>query len=577
MLGLLISSTFMSLSYMRPSRTFLTRSASDGSLLRCIAAQHSDANDLVRWLAERGGCSTVSIATDAHGLRGLTADRAFTVGDVLLEVPLNHVLSDTNGPRDECGLRGAAPDWAASLPSKVQLALLVATLAADPGSEWAPFLRSWPTSMPDVPSDADLLALGSNSAPDSADSWRRTWARSTTATWLDAQHALAAAAHAQHARAVDTRAAAAFPSRASFRTALRLVGSRCLHLSAGRYGQRRLLVPLLDMANHDGARPSAVYQFRDAAEAADVPSGGGVAADTARTASIQLVAARPLAAGDAVTICYGTHTNAEFVRAYGFVPDDNSHDCDVVSLRQLLDAALAAGYTSSRPGVRERLTDVEAAVAAVGACSFSTSGLRLYAHAPAEETVLALRAVLSADHGAALAAWLEAVAMEDAEEEDEEEWLHDDEEESSTADALAADCAAILAAACVTLEGALAEGARAWKGSETKEPERAQVLHGGSRAVFRGDGRPAPGEWAADGQGESWGASLLRGGDTAPHAISSEARLLLEQLRASRMQLLRKLRLSMADVAAEPHSARAMLDEKQHQQALYDSVSGTAV
>ena len=42
--------------------------------------------------------------------------------------------------------------------------------------------------------------------------------------------------------------------------AVRLVGSRCLRLSMGwEHGVRRLLVPVFDLANHDGQAPSAMY------------------------------------------------------------------------------------------------------------------------------------------------------------------------------------------------------------------------------------------------------------------------------------------------------------------------------
>ena len=49
-------------------------------------------------------------------------------------------------------------------------------------------------------------------------------------------------------------------------------------------GVRRLLVPVLDLANHDGAEPSALYAY----------SGAGRTGDC-----IRLHAARPLRAGDA--------------------------------------------------------------------------------------------------------------------------------------------------------------------------------------------------------------------------------------------------------------------------------------
>ena len=67
-----------------------------------------------------------------------------------------------------------------------------------------------------------------------------------------------------------------FPyTAAAFRDALSLVGSRVLRLSVGRLGTRRLLVPLLDMANHD-ARPSAIVTTAAAGgEASGEAASGG--------------------------------------------------------------------------------------------------------------------------------------------------------------------------------------------------------------------------------------------------------------------------------------------------------------
>ena len=69
--------------------------------------------------------------------------------------------------------------------------------------------------------------------------------------WADEQYWAAASA----ADAAD----AAVPTREEFMWALEHVWSRCLRLTAGTHGVRRLLVPAIDLANHDFA-PSAVVQ-----------------------------------------------------------------------------------------------------------------------------------------------------------------------------------------------------------------------------------------------------------------------------------------------------------------------------
>ena len=122
--------------------------------VKVVACQHGDVQS---WLEARGGKSSVSITTE-NGLRGLVSDVDAAVGDVLLEVPIDSVLCDADG--SGVRLLGAAPSWAASLPSKVQLALqFIALKAAVDSDDWSPFVRSWPSSLPPLPDDSDVLAL----------------------------------------------------------------------------------------------------------------------------------------------------------------------------------------------------------------------------------------------------------------------------------------------------------------------------------------------------------------------------------------------------------------------------------
>ena len=433
-------------------------------------------DELVEWLAKRGVSTRVSIGT-VDGLRGLEAAHGSVAGDVLLSVPIDHVLCSVEGPSND-HLPGAAPGWTAALPRKVQLAVQYLSLMADPASEWSPYLASWPTAVPELPTDEEVLAISTGAArvvDADAEAWRRTWARSTTRTWITAQHAVAMEAH----EAAHGGQSSPFHSLEVFSAAVRLVGSRCLRLSAGPYGARSFLVPMLDMANHDGCEPSAFFAY------------------SPERACIELVARGPINAGDAVTISYGEHTNAEFARAYGFVPRDNPHDCEVVSLQELLRAAQAAGAL--------RVDDIEAIVAAVDSAGLPTLGLRLFASAPAEETILALRAAFAPDGGASLAEVLEAIAMDMFDEDDI------DDDDDAFDDALAAECAALLAAACTTLEAAC--------GSQEDELQRPE--------------------------------------------LSSSMGLLCE-LRGSRMCLLRSLRRNMEAVGTSPLGARAALGGQQN-------------
>lgn len=189
---------------------------------------------------------------------------------MLLEVPLAVCLADS-GENTADNLAGAAPSWSASLPWNVQIAWNVITRRGDPA--WDPFLSSWPEA-PALPKDCELVEL--SLAADRALELQADEA----CFWLDEQY------WALRSVAIENGVEdAAGMTADQFNQAMTFVWSRCLKLSAGSYGVRRLLVPLLDMANHE-AKPSALYAFAPGA------SGGP---------AIRLHAARPLAAGDPVS------------------------------------------------------------------------------------------------------------------------------------------------------------------------------------------------------------------------------------------------------------------------------------
>ena len=127
-----------------------------------ICAQHrircytkiNDEESLLSWFAANGGSGYVA-GTEQAGLRGLAVTRDVQVGAVLLDVPLTATLLDFS--EQGAPLPGAAPQWSASLPSKVQLALLV--LRERSRDSWAPFLQSWPSHAPALPEILDDLTL----------------------------------------------------------------------------------------------------------------------------------------------------------------------------------------------------------------------------------------------------------------------------------------------------------------------------------------------------------------------------------------------------------------------------------
>ena len=375
------------------------------------ALPSTELTELDPWLLERGGASAVACG-EHDGVRGLVATRDAATGDVLLEVPVSAcLLSAGDG---DSGLPGEPPSWAATLPWNVQLALSVLRHEADAASEFAPFLRSWPEEAPPLPSGLDAEQL--------AEAQDRAFETEADTAYFWAGEQYVAAYEAAEAAAAADGAAFSFYPQERFTRALYFVWSRCLRLSAGpALGVRRLLVPVLDLANHDGAEPSALYAY----------SGAGRTGDC-----IRLHAARPLRAGDAVTITYGEHTSSHFALYYGFVPRVNPHDYLSFSLAALLaaapdDAAPDDGWI--------------AALTAADASGLPTTALQLRAAAPDEAADLALRAALQPDEAVYLANTLAAI---EADELDEDDLIELDTDEA------AAERAALLAGICAGLEAA---------------------------------------------------------------------------------------------------------------------------
>lgn len=197
----------------------------------------------------------------------------FACSDVLLEVPLSLCLTDYyESGNEERRLDGVAPTWTSTLPWNVQLAANILSRRGDP--KWDPFFSSWP-SAPVLPYDCEpdeLLIAGDRVVEQEADE---------ACFWLHEQYWALRSAAEEHGVDVD---AALRISPDAFKQTMALVWSRCLRLSAGEYGVRRLLVPMLDLANHEPI-PSAVFAFASGASCGP---------------SIRLHAARAIMPGDAV-------------------------------------------------------------------------------------------------------------------------------------------------------------------------------------------------------------------------------------------------------------------------------------
>ena len=249
----------------------------------------------IRELLQRHSPSNVVPMTSPDGLVGLACMQDCKAGDVLLEVPISACLGEPGDDAiehaDGAIARGVPfqqpPEWANDLPWIARLAVLV--LKASSSGDL--FLRSWPSAEVELPMCLEPNVLRHHSHDDGAFAEEALFLRS----WVAEQLACARTAAAAAGDDADPW------SEAAWRWAVTHVGARVLNVDTGAatgFGECRLLVPCVDLANH-AARPSAIYAFSRSS-----PCG----------AAVRLVATRDLRAGDEVTLEYGRRTNAHFAQ-----------------------------------------------------------------------------------------------------------------------------------------------------------------------------------------------------------------------------------------------------------------------
>eukprot|EP00435_Cladocopium_sp_Y103_P075778 s5_g64.t2 len=368
-------------------------------LLVLLVAGPAFTEPLWQWLSERGGDGCVegrlpspaivwSQSKSVGGLRGLAVKKAVKKGEVILQVPLRCTLGDgcKRGDSGDETPVAAGPDWAKKLPWNVQLALGVLERQKDP--EWSAFLGAF-RHLPRVPRvpllcqcrqmataiHSGKIAFFPPALPKDLEEEELEEAQDEdlevkaggTFFWLEDRYEDAREAY-------EAAQSNSFPwSEEDFRWALAHVWSRCLRLDLGSQ-RRRLLVPLLDLGNHD-SNPSASFEH--------LPSERAVC----------LVALRDMQPEDAVTYSYGEHPNEHFLLYYGFVPAENPYDFVNVTFSKVL---------SFLPGYDETLDLKE------------FGGVLLRANAPDVSLLQVLHAVLREagdDDAAAQARVLRAIAQ----------------------------------------------------------------------------------------------------------------------------------------------------------------------
>jgi len=258
-------------------------------------------------------------------------ERAADIGEVILEVPLDRTLSDADAASPP--LAGVCEPWARGLPPHTQLALtLIRERRLRQQSAWAAYLASIPAR---VCLPKDMRATELAHAQDVAfEREAESGFCGVHEAFDDAIDAWLASEEAEPSPSPNPAASLNGEaeggvreppcSAEEFQWAMGLVWTRCLRLDTGDSGVRRLLVPCVDMANHN-ARPSAFF----------------ASAHSAGAAAVRLHAARKLAPGDAVTLSYGEGSAAYWAQHYGFIPEPNPYDSVPIFARDLaLEPAL---------------------------------------------------------------------------------------------------------------------------------------------------------------------------------------------------------------------------------------------
>ena len=218
-----------------------------------------------------------------HGCRGLVAKR----GEPVLRVPSQLTISVAREQEGDDAHRG---DWLTHLSLR-----LAEEMQAGPSSPHAAFVRSLPAP------------------PHGPHRWRTEELDSLqNATLVREAHKRAELRRESFARVAGRTDV----PRQTYERAWELVASRAVGARGvrGLRGERLLLVPYLDMANH-------------------AHGVGGQLSFDPRSGDVTLLAGTDLEAGDEVLLDYGEgRCNSEFLLQYGFVPSHNPHDRTTVQL-----------------------------------------------------------------------------------------------------------------------------------------------------------------------------------------------------------------------------------------------------
>lgn len=257
------------------------------------ASAHAALLHLMAWVQARGGhCAGVHFRVDRDGQRELCASAPFPKGALVLHIPRHLLITVEAAQASPIGR--AAHDSHCRLGDWGTMALHLLA-ERDAATDHAPYLRALPATHPGLPTlfRSDLLAQLQGSYVLPAVLRRR--AR------LDEEYQRIAQRLPPHWRI----------TRDDYLWAWCCMQTRYFDTRFGAE-HTHALIPLADMPNHD---PDPNLLWRPEAALGMV-----------------MTAARPIAAGEPLSLLYSRKSNAELLADYGFCLANNPNDCTEIRL-----------------------------------------------------------------------------------------------------------------------------------------------------------------------------------------------------------------------------------------------------